>query len=298
MLMLAALFAAVGVVSQSTPPVPPEVAAALSARLRRAGDLAQVFRREAPNYTGVETLRQRAIMARHRFGRREPEVTIQTREIVSEYGYSTMSDAPEALREFRKVVTVDGKAVTAHVKARETLMQGITSRDDRLKRQMLRDFAGYGLEGVISDFGQVVALFNASRLERFVYQPLGSARLGPDAVTRLAFREKEGSGLTVFEDKQVVHQPLQGEIWLRDSDSAPVRIVVVSSRKLDVRDTMRDETAIDYTLNAAGVLLPAAVVHRQWVNGQLSLEDILDYSDFKKFSADAVIKFTVDPQPR
>ena len=43
---------------------------------------------------------------------------------------------------------------------------------------------------------------------------------------------------------------------------------------------------VDYAVNAAGLPLPVSIVHRQWTGGQLTLEDVLEYKDFKRFSAD------------
>ena len=105
-------------------------------------------------------------MAKWKFAHRAPDVTLETREIISEYGYSTLKEEPGTLREFRNIVSVDNKPVTAQSKARETLTQGLATRNERLLRQMLRDFASHGLEGAIVDFGQVLGMFASSRRER------------------------------------------------------------------------------------------------------------------------------------
>ena len=50
---------------------------------------------------------------------------------------------------------------------------------------------------------------------------------------------------------------------------------------------------VDYTPNAHGFLAPAAVTHRGYAGDELLVEDEFRYSTFRKFGADAEIKFDV-----
>src|SRR5436853_6427716 len=114
---------------------------------------------------------------------------------------------------------------------------------------MLRDFASYGLEGATSDFGQIALQFRRAVTGQYQFRPVGQARLGPDAMIRLGFRQREdapGQRLTVFEGNKAVHQTLEGELWLRESDSAPLRVIINSLRKEDKHTELRDLTTVDY----------------------------------------------------
>src|SRR6185369_6125830 len=152
-----------------------------TARAQQAGDLqsmlgrvseeAEVFAHSARAVLSEETLRQRTRKTPVRFlprvgeaATKPPKEEFLTREIVSEYGYSSFKDSPAALHEFREVTSVDGRKVQAQEKARRTLTLGVKSADDNLKKQMLRDFEKHGLTGAVTDFGQLILLFTKRRL--------------------------------------------------------------------------------------------------------------------------------------
>jgi hypothetical protein len=50
---------------------------------------------------------------------------------------------------------------------------------------------------------------------------------------------------------------------------------------------------VDYTPNAHGFVAPAAVTHKGFAGDQLMVEDEFRYTIFRKFGADAAIKFEV-----
>jgi hypothetical protein len=54
---------------------------------------------------------------------------------------------------------------------------------------------------------------------------------------------------------------------------------------------IRDEATVEYTLSSHGALTPVSVVHRQWNGSELVVENSFRYSAFRKFAADAEIKF-------
>ena len=83
--------------------------------LARLAEEASAFEQAAPNLITEETLQQRAIKPeKHRFRPFHPVPAApdppewQTREIRSEYAFATVGDPP-AIREIRKVTSVDGK---------------------------------------------------------------------------------------------------------------------------------------------------------------------------------------------
>ena len=246
-------------------------------------------------------MRQRAVRSQRRFQPRigaavkQPGLQYQTREIVSEYGYAAYKDAPESLHEFRQVISVDGKPVKAQAKARETLTQGLLSNDDRIKKRMLRDFEKYGLLGAANDFGQVILLFTRRELARFSFTFRGLDRVGAEAVSVLQFSEKEGPGaLTIFEGREAIRLRLSGQIWARSADYLPLRVMLEASRTEKDEEktlTIRDVATVDYTLGSQGVLLPVSVKHSQYMGDILTMENVFQYAGFRKFGADAEIKF-------
>jgi hypothetical protein len=275
--------------------------------LRRVSEEAEVFVRVAPATTAEETLKQRALRTPPRFRPRigdgalkPPPVRYQTREIVSEYGYAAFADSPNVIHEFRQVISVDGRRKLAPEKARQSLSLGIRSADDRVKKRMLLDFEKHGLIGTVTDFGQLILLFTRRRLEQYRFAIAGTGRLGADPLMKVSFAQTGGTqSLTVFEGRQALHQRLRGEIWVRIPDLVPVRITLDALRQ-DGKVDVREEAAVDYIMSPHGVVLPAAVVHRQYRGGDLVTENVFRYAPFRRFSAESEVKFTEVPleQPK
>lgn len=288
------------------------VAAAASVRadqqlervLLRLAEEAEAFRSAAPSMIAEETLKQRAARRpsrfRPRFGEaaaRPPELKYQRREIVSEYGFSMFQESPNVLHEFRQVISVDGRPVRGRDKARQALTTGMRSADDRLKRRLLEDFERHGLVGAATDFGQAILLFDKRRQGNYEFAFAGKQRLGAESAVVYSFRQTEGVGLTVIEGGKLIRRPLAGEIWTREEDGLPLRIQLVAVREQDGQ-AIRDEATVDYVMSRHGFLAPAAVTHRQTARGQLVAENIFQYSPFRKFAAEAEIKFTeTSPEP-
>lgn len=270
-------------------------------RLRRLAEEAEAFAAGARDLLAEETLRQRALKGPPRFRPRvvtkQPKLRYQAREIVSEYGYSVLQESPDAVHEFRKVVSVDGKPAKGGAKARETLTLGLRSEDDRVKKQLLRDFEKHGLVGAATDFGQILLLFRKRSIGGYVFEPAGVNRLGADAVTVYRYyQQDDGAVLTIFEGREAIRRRLAGEVWMRDRDSMPLRITVGAARK-DGNHVIRDEASVDYTPSSHGMLVPASVVHRQYVGDVLAVENVFQYGAFRRFGAAAEIKFTEAPDP-
>jgi hypothetical protein len=286
--LLVAIFAAQG-----------EQPGSLQNILRRVSEEAEMLARAAPETLADETLRQKVRMPPPRFRPRigaaasqPPAVKWKSREIISEYTFAAFLGSPGVLHEFRQVVSVDGRPVTTKEKARKTLLFGVRSQDDEFKRRMLREFEDYGLVGAVADFGQSLLLFGKRNLPNFRFEPAGSAWIGADQVTILAFEQIAGSqGITIFEGNQALHQPLRGQLRVRRSDSVPLRISMVSERVKD-HATVEDEAIVDYRMSQHGIVLPVSIVHRQKVRGEVVAENAFQYSPFRKFSADSAVKFT------
>lgn len=270
--------------------------------LARVAEEAEVFRMAAPKVVGEETLRQKVVKKPGRFhprlgsGAVKPvALQYRTREVVSEYGYSTFKDSPDVLHEFREVISVDGRQVATREKARQTLSLGVTSRDDRLKKRMLETFEKNGLVGAATDFGQLILLFGRRRLGDYKFESAGTGRIGGENVLGVTFRQTAGKeGVTIFQGRKVIRRPLLGTLWVRESDFLPMRIEFTAVREQGDRAVAEDAT-VDYAMSKHGVLLPASVVHQQRVAGQVVVENNFEYSSFRMFSAETEIKFTEVP---
>ena len=268
----------------------------------RLSEEAEVFAHVARAVLSEETLRQRTRKPAPRFRPRigegataPPKEEFLTREIVSEYGYSTFKDSPAALHEFRQVTSVDGRKILAVEKARRTLSLGVVSADDNLKKQMLRDFEKHGLVGAVTDFGQLILLFSRRRLPDYAFEPAGQERIGADATVILSFKQKGGpESLTIFAAREALRSNLQGTIWLRTPDYLPLRIRLLAERQ-EGGFAVKTEATVDYTMSAHGCILPVSVVHREQAAGKLLTENIFQYAPFRKFGAESELKFTDIP---
>ena len=309
MLLLVAFFA---VAQESTPPNLPDL-------LSRLAEEAEILRQNAPKALSQETLEQRALMPvtrfRPRIGRQaanappEPPRLV-VREIVSEYSVGLLKDAAEpTLTELRQVVSVDGRKVQTVERARHTLSLGVTSQGDRIRKRMLEDFARHGLVDIATDYGIILLAFTKRGLENMNVQFAGEAQVGADAVWVLAFEQTTSdAGMLQFVGKEADRRALQGRVMMRKSDSLPVRVEVWSKPPAASVDklfkqwaggkppvTTGDEATVDYIRSAHGFVTPASVHHRHLVDGKLITENLYRYEPFRKFSADAEIKFTELP---
>src|SRR4051794_13153564 len=102
---------------------------------QRLAEEAEAFGKLARSVFAEETLVQRTRGPQPRFRPRvgaaasaAPKVNIVTKEVVSEYAFSSLQDGPKGLHEFRQVIRVDGKRVQAPEKARTTLSLGLNSK--------------------------------------------------------------------------------------------------------------------------------------------------------------------------
>lgn len=286
-------------------PAPPPVDPTLAGILDRVSEEAEVFRATAPRMLAEETFQQRALKPPRRFRPRlgnaalePPKPEYRTRTIVSEYGYSAFQDAPNALHEFRQVISVDGRPVASQESARRTLTVGLRSEDDALKKRMLEDFEKHGLRGAVNDFGQILLLFSRRRLQDYTFHLEGSGQAGPDAAIILGFHQRSGSGaLLIFEKHKAIHQALEGQLWVRRSDSRPLRVLLRSSTQDGARVT-RHEATVDYAVSPHGVLEPVSVVHRQFAGSDLMVENVFHYSAFRLFTADTEMQFDRPAPPK
>jgi hypothetical protein len=284
--------------AQVPPPQPtlPEI-------LARVAEEAEVLEQNAPKALTQETLEQRAqifpprsLLRVGKAATLAPKPRLLVREIVSEYSVGTLkeSNSPD-LVEFRQVVSVDGRRVQSAASARHALSLGIHSADDRVRKRMLEDFAKHGLVDVATDYGLILLAFTKRGLENMEVKPAGESRVGAEDALVFSWRQTSAAGGELeFFGNQSARRPLQGMLYVRKSDGLPLRVQAWAEHP-DAKRTIRDEAAVDYALSTHGFLMPASVVHRHLVDGQLKTENLYRYEPFKLFSADTEIKFTEVP---
>lgn len=271
----------------------------------RLSEEAAAFTRVAPLILAHETLKQTVVKPPGRFHPRigaaatkPPEPKLQTRTIVSEYGFSALSDSPNAIHELREVISVDGKPVKDASKAVESLAAGITSNDDARKKQMLKALEKYGLRGGATDFGQLILLFDRRQIMHYEFSFLGKATVFSQPALAFSFRQIDGPDvITIIDaekDSQVLHFRAEGQLWVRESDLRPQRILLVVTRG-DAKEAVQDEATVDYDMSPWGALLPWKVHHQERRAGKVMAENHFEYSDYRKFSASTDIKFTTEP---
>jgi hypothetical protein len=271
--------------------------------LDRVAEEAEVLEQSAPKALTQETLEQRAFVppprSLVRVGKAAtvaPQPRLMVREIVSEYSVGTLkeSDSPD-LVEFRQVVSVDGRRVQSAEHARHALSLGIQSPDDRVRKRMLEDFARHGLVDIATDYGLILLAFTKRGLENMQVKPAGETRVGAEDALILSWRQTSAAGGELeFFGNQSVRRALQGMLYVRKSDGLPLRVQAWAEHP-DAKRTIRDEAVVEYALSTHGFLMPASVVHRHLVDGELKTENLYRYEPFKLFSADAEIKFTEVP---
>jgi hypothetical protein len=243
----------------------------------------------APGFLCRETLHQKALVHQRSRFRAGVEATktgpsvepaYQTREIVSFYGLGAFKGAPEALREFRETYSLDGAAVEDEKKARVKFASLLKGGDNSEKEAAIGEFERRCLAGSATDFGQVILLFTKINVNKYAYTFGGAARLGVDNAWTIPFQQQKGDeSLHISDGGKKIAVKLQGEIWVRQGDFLPLRIVLNSTRT-HKKNEVRDEAKVDYTV-VSGALLPAAVVCRRFLNDELVLESIYRYADWQ-----------------
>ena len=279
-----------------------EITRSAIARLSKEAD---AFQRISPSLLGNETLQQRARKAaparfRPRVGqaaKTPPPPVWQDRQVVSEYAFVELAGDSETLHEIRKVISVDGHPVTAK-KGEESLARIISLKDDQRERELLKEFEKFGLAGAVTDFGPLLMLFTPSEIDHYGFNFKGGQMLGSNRAFVLKYSQIDGpEPFTIFESApkdhpkdQPRHVRVQGEVWVREGDYLPLRITVAVSEG-DGASSVREEASVDYASSPFGVLVPAAVDHKEFLGGQLSVQNSFVYKDFHRFAADSQINF-------
>lgn len=267
--------------------------------LERVSEEAAVFADLAPRVIGRETLRQKTVKRPSRFrlrigqdALRAPPVRYEYREIVSDYGFGTFREAPDSMHEFRTTVSVDGREIVRPAAARETLIMGVTGRDDRLLRRLLRQFEQLGLDSAATDFGQIVLLFSRRQVGDYQFTVLGERFVGAERAIELRYQQMTGldAAATIFEGRKAVKMPLEGELWVRASDYLPLRVTVTVEIESEGLRT-RHHGVIEYFPSKYGLVLPASVSYEKIIDGKRVVENLATYTDYQMFGTSVEIQF-------
>jgi len=258
----------------------------LAAALVETARMASVFWHSAPNYTAIERLNQRALTLpkrRLRIGasaNEPPKPDFTHREIVSCYALSSLKPAPEALREFRQIISIDAKPLIAAGEACDKLRAALGSASEKPKKTLLSEFEKANLAVTATDFGQLILLFTKVNLAKYSFEVKGSGLVGADRALIVDYGQRGGAeAFHVSEPGVEAREPLTGQVWIRESGLAPLRITLNASRT-ERSKKIRDEARVDYE-PVAGMILPVSVSYRRFVNEELHVENIYQYSDWK-----------------
>ena len=259
----------------------------LNQALSAVANQASMFWQSASSFSGHETLKQKAIVRRRRkvhFRQLEPPPegkNLEEREITSYYGFSAFSAAPEALREFRRIVSIGDKQLENPKVAREKLERVLVSKDDARKQALRSAFEKEGLSVAAIDFGQLILLFIRSRLPQYSFALEKSEIVGKEQALVISFVQSEGSGsLRIAEPGAKLHIPIEGKLYVRQADDLVLRITFIVDRA-DGDVEIRDEATVDYSPNPATAILPASILYRRFFNDKLYSESTFQYSDWQ-----------------
>lgn len=243
--------------------------------LDRIADQAEAFRRIAPTVLAEETLEQRVKLV--------PESTdFIIHNVISEYGYGGVPESPKSIHEIRKVISSDGRQVTTTAKARQAMTLGLHTADDKLKKRLLEDFEKHGLRGAVTDFGQLILLFSARHRKDYEFEQMGEKLIGTDKVLVLEYKQVGGtSGVTLFRGNAETKEPIRGQILVRKTDGMPLRITMISVATMP-DGAVKDELTVDYEESPLGCILPAAVIHREYLKDVMMSENTFRYGPFRR----------------
>jgi hypothetical protein len=264
----------------------------------RVSEEAEAFRKIALEVLGTEKLHQSSVKAEPRF---HPRVTNTPQkpqwlehDVVSEYGFATFAGQSGAIHEVRQVMSFDGRKIADSKKAQEALAKAITASEDGQKKELLKQFERYGLNGAAMDFGQLLLLFTRRDIERYEFTAKGARMIGYDRALVFGYKQLDGpEALTLFEQNKgdrANRLKIEGEIRVRASDLVPLQITLAATQG-DAPNTIREEAAVTYAMSNYGALLPTATEHHELRNGKLVAQNNFTYADFHKFGASSDLKF-------
>lgn len=290
--LLVGILAASALLPQATP-LPPDLQELLDA----LGRTAALFSRTAPHLGAREVLDQRGRRSEMEVIRRDRRNQLKTvsftvpelfelHHVVSDYTLG--SPVPGGgFHELRKTISVDGEAavvsaaLSASSPGRRPLALGFDTVDDGTKRQLLEELQLERLQGAATDFGPILLLFTTARQRDAVFSLAGRETLDTEPAWIVSWRQTAGDGaLTEFRNRRETRHLPEGRIWFRESDLLPLRISLNTQEYVTPKYLFRNEAEVAYQPTKFG-LAPQTVVHRQFLNHELLMENRFRYSSYK-----------------
>ena len=109
--------------------------------------------------------------------------------------------------------------------------------------------------------------------------------IGAESALVLRFRQRAGKeSVHISEGRKTSRAPLEGELWVSQEDYRPLRITLTVVRQEKNNVEVQDDARVDY-VPTAGANLPASVVYRRFVSGQLTAESNAQYTDWRPADA-------------
>jgi len=255
--------------------------------LSHVSSAAELFTTSAQQYICRETLRQRVIhpgvirkLKKHGEPVVEGALRYDTRQIDSFYAFTTIGASP-AIHEVRQIITVDKERLLKEDAARKLLRDTLLAHDDQDKGKLLGQFTDEAMNGVATDLGQLILLFEPRNIGKFAFEldreePVGNLQCLVIRYTQTAGKES----VHINENGKDIKESMQGWLWVTAPAGVPVRITVIASHKSGKQDT-RDESEVDYATIPSGALLPTSVLHRRYEDDILAAEDDFRYTGWQ-----------------
>ncbi|HEY4088068.1 MAG TPA: hypothetical protein VGM43_19160 [Bryobacteraceae bacterium] len=255
---------------------------------------AAIFARSAPGIVARERLEQRGRrgfvqVLEQQAKKQDGDTTVKlppkfhTHIVISDYALGQIG-ATRAIHELRSILTIDGHTISPADKARHSLAIGIQSEDDELKHRLLENFERNRLEGAVTDFGPLILLFTAAARPHYMFTMGHERRLNGVPMIALDYTQTSGAtGLTVFHERTMNVRSTHGEIWLRNGDLLPLRIIMDAETPVTGALQVRDNAVVDYTPTPFG-LAPAHIHHMQYLGPDLLVENDLQYSGYQRLT--------------
>ena len=262
----------------SVVPVWAQAGASKADLLEALGNAAATFARTAPGLSADELLEQRGRIASLQVLKgsardiKKLDVQLPSEFVLHRVESSWTLGTASPLHEARTVRTIDSLPVDPSHEARHALTLGLQSPDDDSKKKTLEQLEGGRLQGAAADFAPMLLLFTAARQRDYAFSA--------SCDTRLRYRQIAGDdAFTEFRDRSERSHPAEGEIWFRESDLLPVRVTLNAEEVLAVGYILRNEAEVNYTPTRFG-LAPSTVIHRQFLNQDLLVENRFSYSGY------------------
>ena len=248
---------------------------------------AATFSRTAPGLGADETLVQRGriasvdVLKGSEKDIRKMQVRLPEVFLVHQVKSSWRLGESNPIHEIRTIRSVDDVPTAAVSNVRHALTLQPQSPDDTGKKALLEDLEAGTLEGAALDFAPILLLFTEAHKSNYSFKLAGVRWANtPDAMLVLRYRQIGGDGVfTEFRDRSEQRHPAQGEIWLRQSDLLPLKVTLITEEVLSVHYILRNEAEVNYTPTPYG-LAPSTVIHQQFLNQDLLVQNRFRYSDY------------------